>query len=419
LLAPVVGLDQDALRCPYPAYAAEREQSPVWLADPGFWAVLRHADVVDALRRPDVFKQRHPEDSLHPTARAALAVVQQRHPEMADAVAMLHRQPPALATADPPVHTRHRALVANVFRPSRIAELEPGLRALANALVDAFIDDGRCELLRQYATPIPLTTIARLLGVAEEMMPEFHRWSELFLVAVGNRDLPEAMIRDSLEARLEFWSYFSAELDARRRAPRDDLLTEIALAEDATGERLTEAEMLVITSQLLTAGNETTSKWITSSVHALCRQPELMARARADSTLIPVLLEEILRLESPVQGLFRRAVVDVQLGDALISAGDLVWLSFGSANRDPAQFPEPDEACPERPELRTHVAFAAGPHFCLGAPLARAEARIAIEVILARLDQIELASENSFTYQDSFILHGLTELHVDFVKRVP
>jgi cytochrome P450 len=214
---------------------------------------------------------------------------------------------------------------------------------------------------------------------------------------------------------VEFQHYFAAKLEERRREPRDDLMTDLINARVDKIEPLSIPEMLSILNQLLIAGNETTTNLIASAMMLLLQHPGQMASVVADNSLIPNFVEEALRLESPVQGLFRTAKVDTEVGGVAIPAGSRLVVMYGSGNRDDAHFPDGERFDVHRPNARTHVGFGQGIHFCLGAILARLEGRVAFETLLTRLRNIRLAGgRNDLTHTPSFILRGLKELHLEF-----
>jgi cytochrome P450 len=209
----------------------------------------------------------------------------------------------------------------------------------------------------------------------------------------------------------EFTEYFLGQIAARKAQPTGDLLCDIANAK-IDGEELTDDEQLGMLQQFLVAGNETTTNLISNMIRCLAENPDLQNRLRQQPELIEAFVEEMLRSEAPVGGLFRQAKVDVDIAGTTIPAGDHMWLVFASANRDECKFAAPDSVDPERTNVKDHLAFGNGEHFCPGAGLARAEARIALQLVLEHLDDIKLASDNDFPYGDSFVLRGLTSLKI-------
>jgi cytochrome P450 len=419
----LVERDQRAIACPYPVFAALREEAPVsYNQTLGSWVVTRYDDCLAVLHDTDRFSSRMPTGpqvvgSVLAEAMTALA----QEPEMAEVFAAVmdrRNQAAVLLNADPPDHRRQRKLVNGAFRPSRLRALEPVIEQVANQLLDTFVVPGsgrtEIEFVHQFGVGLPMTLIAYALGVGDGELATFKRWSDDLVMPVGNHSPSIEQTRGYLVSSKEFSEYFLARIADRRATPREDLISDVATAE-LDGERLTDAEMLGMLQQFLVAGNETTTKLLTNIVHQLAVDAELQDRVRADRELVEGLVEEALRYEAPVGGLFRQAKEDVEIGGQTIAAGEHVWIVYASANRDGAKFPEPDAFDPCRGNVRDHVAFGHGEHYCIGAGLARAEARIGVNRILDRMGDIRLAEgRNDFTYEDTFVLRGLRQLYVTF-----
>lgn len=317
-----------------------------------------------------------------------------------------------LLSADAPAHGRHRRLVTHAFSPRRVAEKEPSIRQVAHDLVDGFGAAGdEVELVAAFATRLPMIVIGRALGVTDRDLEDFRRWSASLVSVVGSPHLTDDEVASYVGVLVEFAEYFSAIVRARRAEPQDDLITDIATSHLADDGELEIAEMLPMLQQFLVAGNETTAKLIASTVHLLIRRPDLQASVRADPSLIPPVVDEVLRLHTPVVGLYRQATRDTEVGGCPVPAGSNLWMLYASGNRDERQFPDPDAFELDRPNVRQHLAFGFGPHYCVGATLARTEARIAVEVLLARLDPLEQAPGHApVTYERSHVLRGPAEL---------
>ena len=417
---PLFDLDPDSIRCPYPAFSKLRAESPVqFVEETGVYLVSRYADVMQIVRNPDVFSSRMP-TGPHAVAELTRIIGElvADDPSIASLLASgkMVGNSPVLLGADPPDHPRQRMLVNRAFSPPRVRQIEGPIRDICTRLVDAFVGNGKVELVHEFAVPLPLTVIAGALGVPDDDLATFKRWSDDLVVLVGNHKPPKARIADYLRTRYDFAEYFAAKVDERRAEPQDDLISDIVQAR-VEGEALTMDEMLGMFSQFLVAGNETTTKHITSTMLMLLEHPDQMAQVRADPSLIPNLVEESLRLDTPVQGLYRTANVDTVVGGVAIPAGSHVMVMYASANRDDAQFPDAERFDVCRANAKTHLAFSQGPHFCLGAALARSESRIAIETLLDRLDDIAIAPENRFEYEPTYVLHGLKELHLTFTAK--
>ena len=416
----IFDLDPEAVRCPYPAFEKLRAEAPVqYVEETGVYLVSRYADVMQIVRNPEVFSSRMPTGphAVKELTRIIGELVEE-DPSIAALVTSgrMVGNSPVLLGADPPDHPRQRMLVNRAFSPPRVRQIEGPIRAICEQLVDSFIADGHVELVRQFAVPLPLTVIAGALGVPDDDLDTFKRWSDDLVVLVGNHRPPKARIADYMHTRDEFARYFTTKVEERRLDPQDDLISDIVQAR-VDGEALTLDEMLGMFSQFLVAGNETTTKHITATMLMLVEHPETMAQVRADLSLVPNLVEESLRLDTPVQGLYRTANVDTEVGGVAIPAGSHVMVMYASANRDERQFVDPGRFDVCRANAKTHLAFSQGPHFCLGAALARSESRIAIETLLSRLDDITLAPGNRFEYEPTYVLHGLRELHLQFTPR--
>ncbi len=417
-LLDLFDLDPDALRCPHEVWRPVRDAGPVhWVEETGHFVVTRYDDILAVVRDPETFSSRLP-TGPHAGQRLLqrMGELAASKPEIAELLARSGREDRSatLLSADPPEHQRQRLLVNQAFTPRRVRQLEDEIRALTERLIDDFIADGRVELVTRFAVPLPLTVIAGALGVPDHDLAEFKRWSDDLVVPVGDHDPPAARVEAFIRSNAEFNDYFSVKLDERRADPQDDLITDVVQAR-LDGDELTQNEMLAMLQQFLVAGNETTTKLLTYLVLWLAEDPELQERVRSDSELIPGLVEEVLRLETPVQGLYRTANVDTEIAGVAIPEGSHVMCVYASGNRDEERFPEADQLDPERSNCRQHLAFGQGPHYCIGANLARSEARIATEILLRRLHDIRLVTDApEMVAEPSYVLHGLKELHVEF-----
>ena len=322
-----------------------------------------------------------------------------------------------LLNADPPEHRRQRKAVNRAFRPTRLRGMEPMIEEVTSELIQEIVDKGESEFVSEFAVGLPMTIIAVALGVETDDLATFKRWSDDLVMPVGNPDPTTEKVRDYLISLSEFNEFFGNLLQLRRQDPHEDIISDVATAE-VNDEMLNEAEMLSMLQQFLVAGNETTTKLLTNLMHHLAEEDGLEERLRDDPSLIDNFIEEGLRFEAPVGGLFRMAKEDTMVGETQLREGDHIWLIFAAANRDPEMFSQPDTFSVDRENARDHLAFGHGEHFCIGAMLARLEARIAVEQILERLENIRLIDgRNNFEYEDTFVLRGLKELHIAFDAR--
>jgi len=396
----------------YPAYDLLREAAPVFrMPGTDTYVLTRYEDVAWVSRRTDLFAN-------GPSRSASL---------MWDAEAIrIYREEGHVRRAplgsDPPVHRRYRALVDPFFTPAG-AERRRGLvTQVVHDLIDGWIDRGEIELVRDFAMPLPVTVITTMLGLPLDDVPQLKEWSEAWVMPFAGGLTPEEQ-RYVARKGVEFQAYLREAIAGKRRSPDGSVLSHLAHAtfDDPAGSRpLTDAEIVDITDHLYIGGNETTTFALTSGVWLLLTNPAVEARVRADRSLVPQLVEEVLRLESPTQGLYRHALVDTEIAGVPIPKGSTVHLRFGAANRDPRQFPDPAVLDLDRPNAARHVAFGQGEHHCPGAGLSRLEQVIAIEALLDRLDEWWLVEgRNDFRHKPGLVLRALEELHVGLRPRHP
>ncbi|MBA3743754.1 cytochrome P450 [Sporichthya sp.] len=330
----------ELVRCPYPVYEHLRGEHPVqWIPALTAFALTRHADVLDVLRRPEDWSSTRQSGPGAATTLARAAAEDPEYPDRVRAAAVrrigIAEKGAALVNCDPPRHAEQRTMMNKVFSPRRVALLEPPIQELTTSLVDRFATKGETDVVAELATPLPMTVIARALGIERMDLATLKRWSDAFVRANGRPNFTRADISDLIMSLDECYDFFEAEMEDRLANPREDLVTDVAQADLCHEERL---QMLTL---FLIGGNETTNSLIASCIWLLCRQPELQDRLREDPALIPPFVEETLRIEPPVQGLFRIALHDTTAGGVPMPEGTFVWLVYGAANRDGAQFPNP------------------------------------------------------------------------------
>jgi cytochrome P450 len=356
---------------PFALYAELRHHSPVaWHEGAGFWAITTHPEVAAIGTDPQTFC----------SARGILV----------EEIGSSYDSPPTMMHTDPPQHTRYRRLVQPGFKPSMVRLMEAGVDKKAQALIDLIEPGAPVDIVPALAIPFPLQVICELLGVDGEQWPRFYEWSEAVIPGESERS---AESRQQLQA--EMWGYLIGVANERRVSPADDLVSVLATAHsNDTGEgegQLSEAELAMFLIQLLVAGNETTRNLISGGLAALAEHPEQWAALRADRGLIPGAVEELLRWTTPVISFMRTATRPTIIGDRAIAEGDPVLLVYASANRDESVFgPDSDQFRIDR-RPNPHVSFGFGPHFCLGAALARLEARAVLGILLERFATLELA----------------------------
>ncbi|HEY8215538.1 MAG TPA: cytochrome P450 [Acidimicrobiia bacterium] len=390
------------LEDPYPFFARARREDPVFFSPLfGMHFVTRYDDIVTILRDPETFSSR---DTI-PT-----------HPEMAPEVQEAlarYRHPTHLINSDPPDHTRLRGLVNQGFAPRRIASLEPSVREIAGALISGFEADGRADLVEQLAYPLPLTVILRMLGVPPEDIDSCKRMSrDITTWAWGAATLPSDVLVRCARGMVEFQDYSARLVAARRREPRDDLISHLVGAHEDGREPLTDDEVVELLPGLILAGHETTANLITNTVRVLLANPDQWEALGTDDELIAPAVEEGLRFDTSVNGMIRTATRPVTVGVVPLREGDRLFLLFGSANHDESHYEQPEEFRVSRPGSEPpNVAFGRGIHFCIGAPLARLEARVALEQLRDRLANLRLASDR-FEHDPNFLFRGYRRLDV-------
>jgi cytochrome P450 len=403
-------IDSETLECPFPAYQALREAAPVYrVPQTGFWVVTRYDLVMQAVRDTEVFSSQ-----INQAASAG------GYPEVAE---LFQREgvpfASTLISADPPKHTRYRNLVNRAFTAGRVRGMQGYIQQIVDELIDGFLDRGEVEFVAEFAVKLPLYIIADQLGVPRADMQKFKDWSDAS-VPIGldiGRDAELARAR----LVIEFQKYFLERIEERRRAPRDDILSDLVnarLEENGVpgGRPLDGSELLSIIQQLLVAGNETTTNALAAGMVLLIENPDQAAALRTgDDKRMRTFVEEVLRLESPVAGLFRVTTRDTVLGGTEIPAGSFVNLRWAAANRDERVFEEPDRLDVCRRNAGAQIGFGVGVHFCVGAMLAREEMFCAFRTLLRRLDGIRLVPDQGrLEHHPNFILRGLKQLRLAF-----
>jgi cytochrome P450 len=418
----------DIKQCPFAHYAQLREHEPVHRMDgervgrPGrdVYAVSTYDLVSQVLSDWRTFSSKVGSPGALPPAHLV--------PKLRDITAAGYERPPTMLTADPPVHTRYRRLVSKAFTPRRVAELAPTIETIVDELCDALdarlaAGESVIDLVPAVCVPIPTRTIAAALGVPQERYADFKRWADGSVASIGT-DLDDDGWLAAAHIVVELQQYFAAELADRQANPRDDLLTDLVRARltpeetaeadlaGAQAEALSMGEMISIVQQLQVAGSETTASLIGDTIVMLHERPDEWERLRADASRATNIVEEALRLASPNQGMYRQVTADTDLGGVPLAAGSTLFVMFGSANRDESAFEGADRMNPDRPHVAQHLAFGRGPHYCIGAPLARLEATIALTTLARRYTRLEVLDPQALRYGASSILRGLTSLPV-------
>jgi cytochrome P450/class 3 adenylate cyclase len=380
---------------PYPFYHRLRSEDPVHRTEAGFWVVTRYPDVISVLRDP-----RFGREDFGPLVSAIYGDDSERVPR-------------PMVFRDPPAHTRLRSLVSTAFTSRVVQSMRPHIQEIVDRLLDRVQSARTMDLISELAYPLPVTVICEMLGVPEGDRDNMRRWSDDIARSLDALGLPSdrEIVKRGRAARHALGEYFRGLLPERRRHPRADLLS-LLLAAEQQGDRLTEDELLATCVLIFIAGHETTVNLIGNGVLALLQHPRQLMALRENPHLLPGTVEELLRYDSPVQRTARVTKSEVQLGGKTIPRHALVVAAIGAANRDPERFPEPDRLDILRHD-KDHIAFGFGIHFCLGAPLARIEAEVALGTLLRRMPRLALAT-HAPQWRESSTLRGLRELPLSF-----
>lgn len=385
---------------PRPFYSRARREEPVFWSDSlGLWVVTRYEDICAVARDAARFSS---VDSITPVSVPP-------PPEVMAELVKGFPPVPSLVTSDPPAHTHGRALVMKALSLRRLALFEPIIRDIAGGLLDRFVGEGRVELVGAFAIPLPGNFIVDLLGLPREDLPRVNRWTD-DSGAIYAGQAPAAELVPRARGFVEFQHYLARAIEERRASPRDDALSDIVTGAAALDTPLTMAELVNMLLQVLFAGYETTAGLITAAALELARDPALFAAVRADPGLCPQVVEEALRVASPIHAMYRTATEDVELGGVSIKRGERLQIAYISANHDETRFPDPDRFDIRRDA--SHLAFGHGIHFCIGAPLARLEGRIAVELLTQRLPGLRLVPGQRFPIFPSATARRLLALDV-------
>ena len=394
--------------CPYHAYRELRDEAPVWVdRRTGMYVISRYDDVKAVLLDTERFSSERPVRRGGPMAEKVRALYEEKGWVPA----------PTLAGRNDLNHKQMRALFNHAYRPNRIKQLEPVIERYAHELIDAFIGRGRFDVVSEFAVPLPLLVIAVQVGANLDDIWRIKGWTDAWVQRLGMMQTPDEVIW-STEMEIEAQQYFQAIFERLRVEPDDTLLSDLVNTPiPEWGRTLTDEELHAeMMADTFVGGSETTTNAISAGVKLLIENPTEWAKVRHDpSRYAPLLLEEVLRLESPVQALFRVAAVDVELHGVTIPAGAMVSIRYGAANRDDRNFADAESFDLDRADVRSHIAFGHGIHHCLGAPLARRELLHAFTALATRVEELWfIDGENDFAIAPNYSLRALKQLRVGF-----
>jgi cytochrome P450 len=416
-LAEETIVDPAIIKCPYSFYQRLHAEQPVF-RDPvtGMYVVSKYTDMQALIKDTKTFSN----DLMlldkvpHKTPTEAQRIFREEG----------FARPQCLQRNDPPQHTRFRKLVDRAFTASRVRELTPYIDDVVRQLIDDMIaancsGPNGIDFVRMFAVPLPCIVIADQLGMPREDIPDLKKWSDALLDPTGLMISPEREIECAKQV-VEFQHYFARKIEERRQAPRDDIMTALVQHMDGSDAPLTTEEILNLMEQLLTGGNETTTSTLSAALLLLIQHPEQEQQLRADPSpeAIRNFVEEALRMETPVQGLFRQTTAEAVVSGVTIPKDSIVMLRHGAVNRDPERFDAPDSFDVQRKNAGAQLAFGAGVHFCPGAMLARQELASAFTQLLDRFERFELVQgQPTDDYRMSFFLRGLNQLWVRMIPK--
>ncbi len=420
--------DEETHDCPYPAYRQLRDQAPVW-QDPvtGMWTLTRYDDIRAALLDTERFTNRIG-NAAGSTERGVRPEDEEKARQLLEAAALEEKIQkmyeekgwpvcPTLSGRDEPEHMQLRRLFDWAFRPARIRELDPFVEQLANRLFDEFVGEGRCEWVKQFAIPLPLYVIGKQMGVPDEDMPQIKAWTDAWVQRMGLMQTPEQRIW-SAEQEIEAQHYFQDKYEELRKEPTNSLLSDLVNNEiKEWGRKLTDNELhSEMMADLFVGGSETTTNALSGGVMLLIKNPEIWEKVSGDiDKYLEPFVEEVIRLESPVQCLLRETSCEIEMHGVKIPEGAIVSLRFASANRDERKYDNPEDFDLDRKNPRGHLAFGLGTHHCLGAPLARRELYYGFKVLFERFEEMWfIEGGNDFHYQPNYFLRALNHLNIGF-----
>lgn len=393
--------------CPFHVYQQLQEEAPVWqMPGTNVFVVTRYDDIREIIRDPGRFSSNF----------SALLNTGSSNEEVNTIYGKGYEMVETLLTQDPPRHRVYRNLVNKVFSNKRIEGMRSEVEKMSNELINQWIDEPEVDLLNRFCVPLPIYVISDQLGVPRSELSLIKKWSDASASRLGRLADEEEQIQNAKDI-VEFQHYFAALLDRMRETPEDNIISDLANNTIDEGRLLTKPEALGMIQQILVAGNETSTSAIAGGVVLLIQNPDQQAMLRQHPDLIPAAVEEILRLETPTSGMWRRATADTEIGGVDIPEGAFLMVRFAAGNRDESIFTDGGAMSVARENADSHLAFGQGTHFCLGAQLARMEMQVALTGLLNRTTDWALVDgKNPLKHSPNVLLRGLTDLHIAFSK---
>jgi len=405
--------DVEVLECPYPTYDLLREQAPVW-RDPvtGMYVITRYDDLREILLDTKRFSNWRPSND-HANLTGLARKAYERFKEKGWVPAA------SLAGRDDPEHRQMRAIFDEAFRPRRIKELDAEVESLAYRLIEDFIDDGHCNIVKQFAVPLPLIIICKQMGARNEDIWQIKAWTDAWIKGVGF-GLSEDQVMWSTEMEIQAQHYFQPIFERLRRAPDDTVLSDLVnTVIPEWGRTLTDNELHAEMMQdTFVGGSETTTNALSAGIMLLAQNPPVWEKLKSDpERYLRTFCEEVVRLEGPVQGLTRTAMVDMELHGVTIPKGAILDVRFAAGNRDPEHFECPNQLDLERRNAASHLGFSSGTHYCLGAPLARRELYWGFKAFVDNIASFRMTEGmNDLRHEPNYSLRALRELHIEFTR---
>ncbi len=387
---------------PYPFYARARRETPVFYSPVvDAWIVTRYDDISTVIKDPVRFSSKN-----------SVQIPSKLPPEIQEILQDFHLDLP-LVNHDPPIHSRLRSLVGKAFSRQSMVAMEAQIRARAHELIDNFVHNGSADLIAEFAYPLPMMVMTALLGIPRKDIQLFKEWSDDWAMLMwGNLPLEQQV--KCAHSCVAFQNYTAAMLEERRWKPQDDMTTKLLKVLQEDEYLLSTPEIATLLMGFLFSGHESTTQLIAKALLLLLPHPEQLRAIQEDPHLSVSVIEETLRIDPPVQGIFRTTTVAVELGGVILPPGTRLQLMFASANRDESYFPNPDCFDITRANLEGHFGFGSGIHFCLGAPLVRLEGKVALEVLTQRLPSLRLQPDFVVQYEPSIMLRGSKHLLLEW-----